>query len=383
MSFKREDYSGLSTGRPYIKPQTLIIPKVFKTQSSISTSSIPQPRYTKNAQIVGSSPLKTETRFRGTSSFPIESGTPRQGYVSTPASTPTSKHVGSSLRASAPASTSPPSYNYNVNDPLNPILLQILDEGINNIVVKFKQALGNTNLQVNQSVFDIIDVLEDLKTSTFNNGNEYKFNNGIVFDPNNKNNNEDAIDIAYKNSNINEKPIDSDNDAYNLDSVNPEYNTIYNTNHQIINTNEKYETLNISNPGDMKTLNNRLLNCQTLEFRYLAKHKELMEVFLFTIDLYKKYEYVIKLVLFLLKFLVNKTGTPLEGTTVDLPKPILRQLPLMLKDQAKVMDVIGAMKETVKNSYAQINKAETSLTDSDRQKFNDDLKNRVKPENFT
>jgi hypothetical protein len=102
----------------------------------------------------------------------------------------------------------------------------------------------------------------------------------------------------------------------------------------------------------------RLENCQFLEMLYLVKHEELMKTFAFTLNLFDKYKYSIKLLLFVLKNLVRKNVNPpvyLPGgygpvpgpfppVGIKLPKKLIPNIVKLLDDQKKVQDVINLMK---------------------------------------
>lgn len=111
-------------------------------------------------------------------------------------------------------------------------------------------------------------------------------------------------------------------------------------------------------------IQNRLINCQYLEILYLTKHEELMKVFAFTLYLYDKYTYAIKILLFVLKNLLDRGDCPEPGTQpvppgtpqptgttqapkIRLPKALITNIKQLLKDQKQVQDVIQKMKTAV------------------------------------
>ena len=120
----------------------------------------------------------------------------------------------------------------------------------------------------------------------------------------------------------------------------------------------EYEITNENVDGIQK----RLINCQYLEILYLTKHEELMKVFAFTLYLYDKYTYAIKILLFVLKNLLEPVAPPGcpepdyppgEAPKIRLPKALITNIKQLLKDQKQVQDVITRMKiavnETVPN----------------------------------
>jgi len=102
--------------------------------------------------------------------------------------------------------------------------------------------------------------------------------------------------------------------------------------------------LNANVPADIITINNRLMNCQNLEFLYLKKHEEIMKIFAFTLNLFDKYKYSVKVMLYLLKNLAYKT--PVAGN-INLPKTIIPNIKKLLIDQEKIQGVINSMKQVI------------------------------------
>ena len=115
---------------------------------------------------------------------------------------------------------------------------------------------------------------------------------------------------------------------------------------------------------DQQRIQQRLNNCQYLELLYLVKHDELMKTFAFTLNLFDKYKYAIKILLFVLKNLVYKTGCPTTGQpgedriveqvptplTIRLPKPLIPKINALLLDQKKVQEVINQMQTTLETT---------------------------------
>jgi hypothetical protein len=57
---------------------------------------------------------------------------------------------------------------------------------------------------------------------------------------------------------------------------------------------------------NINNINLRLQNCQNLELLYLKKHKELMQTFAFTLNLFDKYKYAIRLLVYILQNIVDR-----------------------------------------------------------------------------
>jgi len=117
---------------------------------------------------------------------------------------------------------------------------------------------------------------------------------------------------------------------------------------------ETEEEANFATENQIKT---RLANCQYLEILYLTKHDELMKIFQLTLGLYEKYTYAIKILLFVLKNLLEQRPCPPPGPgqppgqppgpgqppQIKLPKALISDIKQLLKDQKHVQDVITRM----------------------------------------
>ena len=139
------------------------------------------------------------------------------------------------------------------------------------------------------------------------------------------------------------------------------------------------------NSGDLNDYNNRLFlkkrlkNCQSIEFLYLNKHAELMKIFEFTLNLFDKYKYSTKVMLFLLKHLVYKDTDKFYDTedntdikkikdnnvpnpiNINIPIPIIKNIHKLLLDQKKVQSVIDRMKDVITTPKTDENKPEYKL----------------------
>ena len=110
-------------------------------------------------------------------------------------------------------------------------------------------------------------------------------------------------------------------------------------------------------------IENKLQKCFDLEILYLRKHSELIKVFGFTLDLYDKFRKSTRLLLYLLKHLIYDTG--LEGDTVvppnsqadgdiadsiKIPKPVIKNIKELIKDQQAIQTLMTQMKKVVNDS---------------------------------
>jgi hypothetical protein len=253
-------------------------------------------------------------------------------------------------------------------------LLQILNTRINQIVVDFKQVLGNTNQAVNGSVATIVGVLDTLSdnintTSTI--GNNLIFGNPLQI------NRDTGITTPYNDAILRQGLNPGDFQEYNYNTITAINDNLNNNPQFYSNTvnNNQFENLdsNIIDPNNIdgaeiqldangiEQVQNRLSNCADLEHLYLVKHMELMKIFAFTINLFDKYKYAIKIVLFLLKYLVNKNKEEPDCGSIKLPPPLIPKINDLVRDQAAVQDTINLMR-TQLNSNDNLNNLHQQAT---------------------
>jgi len=284
-------------------------------------------------------------------------------------------------RAAAPQIRQQQPDDFNVDDELQTKLLQILDKGIDDIVIQIKSKIGNGKLETNEYAKRIVDLLEQLSTDI----NPKITNLGIPGD-------NDNILIRQVDRKYETLPQDH---YQNLKLVPGQqgYDTLQNINgvDQKLNANallefyrnSKYKDNGYGLPNrhinmqtldtpradttppnvieretnDVAEIENRLNNCQHLELLYLVKHDELMKTFAFTLNLFDKYKYSIKVILFILKNLVYKKGPdgPSRGPepggpgtpNIKLPKALIPNIMKLIQDQKQVQEVITSMRETI------------------------------------
>lgn len=269
-----------------------------------------------------------------------------------------------------PGPGAPVVQNYNVPDQIDVNLLQILDDGINQIVMKIKAKLGNDIPTTNASAKKIVDMLEGI-VGIIN----PQLTHLATVDPNSITITRDAADRnLYKSSaapagyvNLDAASADEQNllrfkqNAIYLDNGSLDYRgqiirmETLNSNRDPNNPNPVYEG---GPTNDPVVIQRRLDNCQYLEILYLIKHEELMKTFAFTLNLFDKYKYSIKILLFVLKNLVKKQPVPPGPVppgpgvppTIRLPKPLIPKIWKLLQDQKKVQEVITTMQETLDES---------------------------------
>uniref|UniRef100_A0A6C0EX63 Uncharacterized protein n=1 Tax=viral metagenome TaxID=1070528 RepID=A0A6C0EX63_9ZZZZ len=245
-------------------------------------------------------------------------------------------------------------------------LLGIIDKGVNEIVYKLKLKLGNTQNEINNSTYDIKELLNSIGLYVNSEATTLLKQND---DPNVVN--FTLEDNKYKvPTNINYfNPINPDKQFskpepelikdFNLTSNFSPIHSTYDSNY----FHENNET-DISTPAGLDEVKKRLDNCQNLEFLYLRKHSEIMKIFAFTINLFDKYKYAIKVILFLLKYLLPNTKFGEKIVNVDeeegegnrdkqvpinvkLPEPIIKNIKAMLDDEQKIQGVINTMRSVI------------------------------------
>ena len=240
---------------------------------------------------------------------------------------------------------------------LNRELLQIISQGINNIVNNLKNKLGNNFTESNQSSLAIKKRLDDLKKEIDDDIGKNLANpdlNAIYINP--RNNYEVITGDGYlrpladpSQPQINVSNIDIASD-YQFNRLNDKHRSVLTGYDQTLLYGETETTFN------QAEIENRLKNCQNLEFLYLKKHDEIMKIFAFTINLFDKYKYAIKIILLLLKNLVYKDGTgtvpppppPQPGTQrIRIPIPIIPNIKKLLDDQKNIQHVIDKMKTVI------------------------------------
>ena len=232
--------------------------------------------------------------------------------------------------------------------------LKIIENGINDIILRLKNEVDNKdtnalsgNNKTNAAIFNILNLFTTLQDS-----------------------------IGYKDTDIEQKT----GTLYNtLNSVKDTTVSILSDTQTLttlddrtdeLDGNDLQNSLSLNgNPNDITTLNNRLQNCQTLEKLYLKKHEEIIKIFGFVLNLFDKYKYAIKVILFLLKNL-HQNGTTeeqkkLDNNTIDgkvkLPKTLINNIGLLLKDQDNIQTIIKNMRNVVNNTDDIIKKEATTI----------------------
>lgn len=250
-------------------------------------------------------------------------------------------------------------------------LLRIIHTGIDDIIVKLKQAVDakgdgtdGTIGKTNDAVVKILELFNQFqKGILINDDDDYEIMKDVDI-LNNKSTESKFEKIPnqliekdnlklYLNTNLDKSKeyITTEADILDL-GTGINYNT-YGTNNET--------EITITN-GNQTQLTERLKNCTELEKLYLKKHTEIIRIFGFVVDLFDKYKYAIKVILFLLKNLVRaeqgnvQPGDPGDPGSVNvrLPKPLITNINLLLKDQANIQTIIDGMENVVNTTDTNI-----------------------------
>ena len=259
----------------------------------------------------------------------------------------------------------------------NQDLLEIFDQGINNIVLRIKARFGNDNKEVNEivksisSIFGHIDniIKEDNRLGTDSLAeNDYEHDGkditrnpdgtiaegvGKAVSVKNPDTGEYTSTISgqHKEEGIMEEQFTQVKDIEkfkgNLD-FNETYNVMQGT-----------KTLDLNIPAERQELMTRLNNCQALEIFHLKLFENFMKTGAFTLTLYEKYKYITTVMLYLLKNLVNKpklekdcsSGATIPvADTVTLPKTVIKNIGRLVEEQNRIQGTINTIDTALKQT---------------------------------
>jgi hypothetical protein len=242
-----------------------------------------------------------------------------------------------------------PEPSYVIGEKHEEDILEIFSHEINNAIINIKQKLGTNIADTNQNADAIMKMLNTLQQMI-----DYKTQeNGINPDQDKRISITRNRDGLYT-PNLGDNYIDVN--TYKYDDIKP-FVKSFGSHMQTLDTKTSYD-FDTNNPtpnaADIQT---RLNNCHILEMLYLIKHEEVMKTFAFTLNLFDKYKYSIKLLLFVLKYLVVKKKPEDEKhaakescVDVKLPKTLIPNIQTLLADQEKVQEVITRMKEQLETN---------------------------------
>lgn len=279
-------------------------------------------------------------------------------------------------------------------------LFNIIEDGIDSIIVKLKLAVDQkgtaadgeigTNPRHIKAVENIIQVFEQFKTGQYKNLD--KNTNVEIKNIEQKTIKPDIYGDTYED--IKKKLKENKKNAQN--DKDEEGNDIDNIDNEYINDPEyidQYVSQHSQVSDNVDAIETRLNSCVNLEFLYLKKHDEIINIFSFVVDLFDKYKYAIKVILFLLKNLVRNTeetppppGTPGTPLTVNLPNPVIKNIDLLLKDQHNIEQIVEGMRNVVNNVDTSIHPVLQVKDENDKFKYDRDeqaetqIENNVNPQ---
>jgi len=257
-----------------------------------------------------------------------------------------------------------------------PHLFEVISADIKQLIWQLKYIIApnnyaQTQAEVNQNVADAVRRLQDIDGVIRVALANINANNNVQI-----NTNANGIHTAVRHANYGNNIVDPNvqqffNDAntrYTPDgtlangATNISIDHIDNTQAQgrgtLVTDYTNNENLDLTVAANANRLRNRLENCQYLEILYLTKHDELMKLFAFTLTVFNKYKYAIRILLFVLKNLLDTQQQPPPDDlpppdecppcpTIDLPKALIPNIKSLIRDQKKVQEVIAQMQTTL------------------------------------
>jgi hypothetical protein len=251
-------------------------------------------------------------------------------------------------------------YQYHTQQqPKSNLFFRIIEEGVDDIILKLKNAIEQQTTEgfigeintTNDGAKQIFDKLNALSQSI-------KTQYGIET--------AEGIETQLKNSMENAKTTGNNGD---MDFYYASMKQMADDNaHKILAT--KIQQTEKTPSNNVIEINNRLEACVNLEYLYLNKHQEIINIFSFVLQLFEKYKYAIKVILYLLKNLVRVPGQPIDSSnplTINLPKPIIKNIFTLVQDQDKIQTVVNQMKDVVNDTDI------SNIQDSNKTKINTNL----------
>ena len=232
------------------------------------------------------------------------------------------------------------------------LFLKIIDEGVNNIILNLKNALDvknnngfdvGTTQATNKAAKKVFEALELLSGNI-----RSDLGYAAAADADDEISNEN-INQNLKTNRQNSLQINEEESESSIDTI---------AHHEYV---DKYvdENNDLVANTEITLIENRLKKCVNLEDLYLKKHDEILNIFRFVLNLFDKYKYAIKVILYLLKNLVrpeDKKEFKNAGTGNDihlgikLPKPLIKNIDLLLNDQYKIQKVIKTMEPIINDN---------------------------------
>ncbi len=165
--------------------------------------------------------------------------------------------------------------------------------------------------------------------------------------------NRESMDATATNILNHKIPINNVTDNANLDTqakIIPHINILHETS----------DGLDISQPFSSTRIQNRLNNCYVLESLYLRKHNELIEMFRFATLLYNKFNYTLRILLYVLSLLTEHVcvgvrdngdngdnGDKNPPILINMPKTIIPDIKTLITEQQQMLQAINSVRENI------------------------------------
>jgi len=262
----------------------------------------------------------------------------------------------------------------------NQDLLQIFDQGLNNIVLRIKARFGHNNKEVNEIVSAISSIfgnIDDIIKDNDRLGTDSRAEDDYVYDGEAITRNPDGTiaegfgkavskkdvltgeytsTISGKHK---EEGIMKDQFNYVKDIKNFKGDLDFNNTYNVV---EGDQVLDLNIPAQRQELMTRLKNCQALEIFHLKLFENFMKTGAFTLTLYEKYKYITTVMLYLLKNLVNKPKLEKDcsngvipptipiADTVILPKTVIKNIGRLVEEQNRIQGTINTIDTALKQT---------------------------------
>jgi hypothetical protein len=262
----------------------------------------------------------------------------------------------------------------------NQDLLQIFDQGLNNIILEIKSRFGNDNEEVNKIVSAISSIFGNIDTIIKDNDrlgtdslaeNDYE-HDGEKIERDDRGNitkgfgkavsKKDVLTGEYT-STISGKHMEETEMPKQFDYVKDiekfKGNLDFNSKYDVA---QGKKELNLNIPAQRQELMTRLNNCQALEIFHLKLFENFMKTGAFTLTLYEKYKYITTVMLYLLKNLVNKPKLEKDcsngvipptipiADTVILPKTVIKNIGRLVEEQNRIQGTINTIDTALKQT---------------------------------
>lgn len=283
-------------------------------------------------------------------------------------------------RSPTPAPRPPSSFNET--------LLQMFNQDVDTIARNIKKKLGTTNERASNAARDLFNKMEKLKKEIYeklpNNDDSYLYTKDDGY----ANKNIYLKEGMYQQDNGEQSTVNREPDGklpgiekVKKLAIKHQQETLdTKINEHLIREHLDSSKSQVLDDDGIKNVENRLVNCQVLEYRYLKKHDEVVRLFTFILNLFDKYKYQGELLLFLLKYLVrrpispgadpNRPGPgPQSKPRIRIPRAIITNISKLIRDQDKIQDVIETMKTEIDND----NPLTRTRTDDEYKEIKDEV----------